>query len=123
LEQSTMTDRHETPDPTRHLVSRERFERQPDGSQLRRPISLAEAAENWRELARVDGRQRAELGLEHTEEGEQIVAITSALAMGLVEMLEELSLRLAPGRAVGPVQADTGLARVVDDFAYSLRMA
>jgi hypothetical protein len=116
-----MTDRHETPDPTRHLLSRESFERQPDGSQLRRPISLAEAAENWRGLMAADRRRRVELKLEYPEEGEQIVAITDALAMGLAEMLEELSLRLAPGRGVGPIQADADLARTVDAYAADLR--
>lgn len=115
-----MTDRHETPDPTRHLLSRERFERQADGSQLRLPISLAEAEENWRDLAAADQRRRVELKLEYPEEGEQTVAISDALAMGLAEMLEELSLRLAPGRAVGPIQADAGLARQVDAYARML---
>jgi hypothetical protein len=120
LEESTMTD-HEPPDPTRHLLSRERFERQPDGSQLREPISLAEADQQWRRLEASDRRRRVELGLEYPEEGEQIVAITNALAMALAEMLEELALRLAPGRAVGPIQADAGLAREVAAFARSLR--
>jgi rRNA maturation endonuclease Nob1 len=116
-----MTDQHETPDPTRHLLSRERFERQPDGSQLRRPISLAEAERDWRDLAAADQRRRIELGLEYPEEGEQIVAITDALAMGLAAMLEELALRLAPGRAVGPIQAGDGVAGVTDEYARDLR--
>jgi hypothetical protein len=122
LEELTVID-HESPDPTRHLLHQVRFEPQPDGSEVRRPISLAEAERNWRELASVDARRRAELGLEHSEEGEQTVAITRALAVGLAAMLEELSMRLAPGRAVGPIQAEADLVRVVAAYAGSVRAA
>jgi hypothetical protein len=87
---------------------------------VRRPISLAEAEQQWRALEDSDERRRVELGLEHPEEGEQTVAITRARAVALAEMLDELASRLAPGRAVGAIQADAGLARQVDSYAHML---
>lgn len=117
-----MTDQHQAPDPTRHLLAREHFERMPDGSQLRRPIPLDEAAADWRRLLEADIRRRAELGLEHPDDdGSELAAFTRAQALALSAMLEELSLRLAPGRAVGPIQAGEEISRVTALAARGLR--
>jgi len=117
-----MTDQHQTPDPTRHLLAQEHFERLPDGRQLRRPIPLDEAAAEWRRLLESDNRRRAELGLEHPEDdGSELAAFTRARALALSAMLQELSLRLAPGQAVGPIDASGEISQVTALAARGLR--
>src|SRR5262249_11939817 len=117
----TMSDERQVPDPTRYLLAQQRLEPQADGSLTRRLIPLDEAAQDWRGMQDSDGRRRGELGLEYPEEGEQSVAITWAHARMLASMLEELSARLAPGRAVGPIRADADVSEAVARAAQSLR--
>jgi hypothetical protein len=88
---------------------------------VRRLIPLAEAAQDWRRLLDSDGQRRGELGLEYPDEGEQSVAMTWVHARVLASMLEELSARLVPGRAVGPIRADEDVSGVVARAARSLR--
>jgi hypothetical protein len=116
-----MSDERQFPDPTRDLLAQQRLEPQADGSLVRRLIPLAEAARDWRGLLDSDGQRRGELGLEYPDEGEQSVAMTWAHARVLASMLEELSARLVPGRAVGAIQADEDVSEVVSRAAQSLR--
>lgn len=116
-----MSDERQVPDPTRYLLTQQRLEPQADGSLVRQLILLDEAAQDWRGLMDSDGQRRGKLGLEYPEEGEQSVAITWAHARMLASMLEELSARLMPGRAVGPIRAAEDVSQVVSRAAQSLR--
>jgi hypothetical protein len=105
-------------DPTRHFLKEARYERRPDGTEVAHPITLEEAAADLRRS--VDAEDTVALGIEFPEEGDQVIAISSARALAIAALLGELSLRLQPGRAVGPIRSDDSLSRLAREVAQHL---
>jgi hypothetical protein len=102
-------------DPARHLLSHTRLEETASGSRQFRPISLDEEA--W------DARQLVEAGLD-AEAGRRpargVVVISVNRALAVSRLVEELSLRLAPGLAVGPIESNGSLSQLAEELSRDL---
>jgi hypothetical protein len=83
-------------DPTRHLLSRPT------------PLDLDTAAAE----ARVTLERGAEFDARPAMGSAHIVAISPSRALVIAGLLDELSLRLKPGLAVGPIRSDGSLSRL-----------
>jgi len=113
-----MTQPGEESDPTRHLLSRRRHERRPDGTDVSYPIPLAEGAELRRAV--VENGRKTEARLEFPVGGTSTVAFSRGRATVAADLLEELALRLRPGFAVGPVTDGAALADLAEEIASYL---
>jgi hypothetical protein len=105
-------------DPTRHFLKEARYERLPDGTEVVHPVTLEAAAADLRRT--VDAEDTVALGIEFPEEGDKVIAISKARALAIAALLGELSLRLRPGREVGPIQSDDSLSRLAHEVARHL---
>lgn len=110
-------------DPAQHLLSLQRYTRGPDGTQIVRPVSLAEAAQLWGAVLKsgLATEDRIRFADDETASvGKPLTAISKARAEVITSMLDELALRLQPGRTVGPI-ADGSLGALAHEVALGLR--
>ncbi len=113
-----MTEPAAEPDPTRDLLVWRDYQRDRDGTERARPIPLAAAAAEWQRL--VDSGRAAELRLD-PEDPSDFAAFSTQRAKVVAVLLEELAIRLEPGREVGPIAADDSLSRLAASVAAHLR--
>jgi hypothetical protein len=114
----------ETPDPTRHLLSSFSYERRPDGTKLRTPVGLVEAAAGWAAAVDAGRGKDAFIGLADDETRvapSPTVAFSRGRAVVISELLMELSARLRPGLQVGPLAVDDSPSLVAREMAAHLR--
>jgi hypothetical protein len=104
-------------DPTRHLLIHPAYDQHPDGSLAARPIPLDEAAAEWRALVE-SGRAKEPSVKNQPPSG--VVIISPGRASVIVELVAELSKRLEPGLAVGPIQSDGSISRLAKELAEDL---
>ncbi|AEV82487.1 hypothetical protein ACWT_1469 [Actinoplanes sp. SE50] len=114
-----MRDPDDDRDPARHLLSRVRYRRLPDGTQQRVPITLDQAAAEFGEL--IDAGRPAEVRLDPDEGRDEVAAFSRQRAKVIASLLDELSRRVRPGLAVGPIQSDGKLADLAAESAAHLR--
>jgi hypothetical protein len=105
------------PDPTRHVLIYPAYDRQPDGTVTVRPIALDEAATEWRAV--VEAAATAEPSAKQ-QPPNGVVVISPGRASVIAALVRELSKRLQPGLAVGPIQSDGSISRLAKDLADDL---
>lgn len=101
-------------DPAHDVLVHWDYKRQPDGTQLKRAISLDELAGDIdRSMAKV--REGYDNDFQTG-----VVAISPARAMVMSILLRELAIRLRHGTDVGPIESDGALARTAANLAWHL---
>jgi hypothetical protein len=107
-------------DPTRHMLSLTDFEKRPEGGHRKVPIPLeAEAAG----LSGSISRGRRDEGDLDNDWRSGVVAFSRARGGTMGVLLAELAVRLRPGVAVGPIQADESMSKLAADLAWKLHAA
>jgi hypothetical protein len=104
-------------DPRRHLLIYPAYDRQPDGTVTVRPIPLDEAAAEWR--ASVESSRAKEPSVKN-QPPNGVVVISPGRAWVIAGLVEELSKRLEPGLAVGPIESDGSISRLAKELADDL---
>jgi len=105
--------------PARHLLVFMDYVDTPDGGVRSTPISLDKAGAHFAGMIR-EGR-KAEAGLDVDYPSTDDVGLSTGRARVIASLLEELSIRLEPGRAVGPIESDGELSKVALDISSYLR--
>lgn len=106
-------------DPARHLLVFTDYVDTPDGGVRSTPISLDAAGANFADMI-MEGR-KAEAGLDVDYPSTDDVGLSRNRARVIAALLEELAIRLEPGRAVGPIQSDGALSDVARGISSYLR--
>lgn len=114
-----MTEIDPAQDATRDLLVQMDYHRAPDGRTVRTPITLDEAAAQF--TAMVEAGRAAEGKLERDYPGDDSVGLSGGRGKVIITLLQELSVRLEPGRTVGPIQSDAAMSRLALEIANYLR--
>jgi hypothetical protein len=107
-------------DPARDLLAFLDLSRAPDGSTVRAPISLDQAATMFG--AMIQGGRPAESRLERDYPGTDDRAMSGGRGKVIATLLEEIAIRLEPGRAVGPIQSSEAISELAESIASYLRI-
>lgn len=119
-----MAEWSEPRDPARHLVATERWDREPGRGTVRSPVTLSDAGASWRRV--LDSGQATESAIdfamdETVSASNATVTLSKERAHAIAALLHEFAVRVEPGSATGPIQADDSFSRVAADLADSLR--
>jgi hypothetical protein len=104
-------------DPRRHLLIHPAYDERPDGTIAVRAIPLDEAAAEWRSA--VDAACADEPSAKQ-QPPNGVVVMSSTRAAVIAALVEELSKRLEPGLAVGPIESNGSISRSAKDLADDL---
>ncbi len=115
-----MTEIDPAQDPTRDLIVFMDYSRVPDGSTVRTPISLDQAAADFG--AMISGGRRHERLLERDYPSSDDVAFSGSRGKVIATLLEELAVRLEPGRDIGPIQSSEAMSELAGNIAGYLRI-
>ncbi|MEU7977910.1 hypothetical protein AB0B63_05210 [Micromonospora sp. NPDC049081] len=113
-----MTDADPDRDTAVHLLCQYDHGPAGDGPGVRRPIGLAEAADLWRRA--LESGRAAESTVDAPEEGDDVIAFSTARAHVVAALLEEFAARVEPGRSTPAVRADDSLAELATQLARHL---
>lgn len=106
-------------DPARDLLTLMDYGKQADRPSVRTPISLEQAAADFG--AMVEAGRTAEGRLERDYPGDDTVGLSGNRGKVIISLLEELAIRLEPGRAVGPIQGNAALSDLALEISRYLR--
>lgn len=115
-----MTEIDPAQDPARDLLAFLDQSRAPDGSTVRAPISLDQAAAMF--AAMIEAGRPAERGLERDYPGDDDRALSGGRGKVIATLLEELAIRLEPGRSVGAIEGSEAMSELVESIAGYLRI-
>ncbi|GAA2867285.1 hypothetical protein Acy02nite_10350 [Actinoplanes cyaneus] len=113
-----MTEPEAERDPAQHLMLWTDIRRQPDGSQRRIPIPLDDAAAQF--AAMIAAGRATESRLDR-DDPDDAVAFSRNRGRVIATLLNELSLRLAPGQGVGAIRSDGSMSELAATVAAYLR--
>ncbi|MFI1988191.1 hypothetical protein [Actinoplanes sp. NPDC020271] len=113
-----MTEPEAERDPAQHLMLWADIRRQPDGSQRHIPIPLDDAAAQF--AAMIEAGRTVESRLDR-DDPDDAVAFSRNRGRVIATLLNEMALRLAPGRSSGAIQGEGSMSEVAAEIAAYLR--